>query len=81
VVVLPETDTDGARAVAERIRAGVSRLSFSGIGVDDSVRMTISVGVATFPVQARAGASLIVAADQAMYVAKRNGKNAVVVAG
>jgi diguanylate cyclase (GGDEF)-like protein len=67
--------------VAERIRSGVSRLSFTGIGVDDSVRMTISVGVATFPVQAGSGASLIVAADQAMYVAKRNGKNAVVVAG
>jgi diguanylate cyclase (GGDEF)-like protein len=81
VVVLPETDTDGARAVAERIRAEVGKLSYSGIGVDDSVRKTISVGVATFPTHARTGASLIVAADQAMYVAKRSGKNAVVVAG
>jgi diguanylate cyclase (GGDEF)-like protein len=81
VVVLPETDIEGARAVAERIRSGVAKLSYSNIGVDDSVRKTISVGVATFPTNARAGASLIVAADQAMYVAKRSGKNAVVVAG
>jgi diguanylate cyclase (GGDEF)-like protein len=81
VAVLPETDVDGARAVAERIRAGVEQLSYESIGVDPSVRKTISVGVATFPAHARGGASLIVAADQAMYAAKRSGKNAVVVAG
>jgi diguanylate cyclase (GGDEF)-like protein len=81
VVVLPETDAEGARAVAERIRAGVERLSYAGIGVDPTVRKTISVGVATFPKHARTGGALVVAADQAMYVAKREGKNAVVVAG
>jgi len=81
VVVLPETDAEGALLVAERIRAGVERLTFAGIGVDETVRKTVSVGVATFPTHARSGSSLIVAADQAMYVAKRNGKNAVVVAG
>jgi diguanylate cyclase (GGDEF)-like protein len=81
VVVLPETDVEGARAVAERVRAGVEQLSYASIGVDPSVRKTISVGVATFPTHARAGAPLIVAADQAMYVAKRSGKNMVVVAG
>jgi diguanylate cyclase (GGDEF)-like protein len=80
VVVLPETDVEGARAVAERIRAGVKQLSYASIGVDPSVRKTISVGVATFPTHARGGAPLIVAADQAMYVAKRSGKNTVVVA-
>ncbi len=81
VVVLPETDVDGARAVAERIRAEVEKLSFETIGVDPSVRKTVSVGVATFPAHARGGAPLIVAADQAMYAAKRSGKNAVVVSG
>jgi diguanylate cyclase (GGDEF)-like protein len=45
------------------------------------VRKTVSVGVATFPIHARSGGPLIVAADTAMYVAKRSGKNAVVVAG
>jgi PleD family two-component response regulator len=35
------------------------------------------VGVATYPHHAQTGAALIVAADQAMYVAKRSGKNAV----
>jgi diguanylate cyclase (GGDEF)-like protein len=81
VVVLPETDVEGARAVAERIRVEVESLSFTSIGVDASIRKTISVGVATFPTHAHGGAPLIVAADQAMYAAKRSGKNAVVVAG
>jgi diguanylate cyclase (GGDEF)-like protein len=81
VVVLPETDVDGAAAVAERIRSEVEKLSFASIGVEPSVRKTISVGVATFPTHAHAGAPLIVAADQAMYAAKRNGKNKVMVAG
>jgi diguanylate cyclase (GGDEF)-like protein len=81
VVVLPETDATGAHAVAERIRTEVEKLSFASIGVDPSVRKTVSVGVATFPTHAHAGAPLIVAADQAMYGAKRSGKNTVVVAG
>jgi diguanylate cyclase (GGDEF)-like protein len=80
VVVLPETDAEGARAVAERIRAGVECLSFANIGVEPTVHKTISVGVATYPTHARSGASLIVAADQAMYSGKRSGKNTVRVA-
>ena len=81
VVVLPETDAEGAAAVGERIRAGVEALSFTGIGVDASVHKTISVGVATYPTHARTGAALIVAADQAMYSGKRSGKNTVRMAG
>ena len=77
VIVLPETDLEGALSVAERIRAGVERLSFEGFGIVDDVHKTISVGVATYPKHARTGAALIVAADQAMYDAKRGGKNAV----
>jgi len=77
VIVLPETDLEGALAVAERIRAGVERLSYEGFGIEEDVHKTISVGVASFPTHAQTGAALIVAADQAMYDAKRSGKNAV----
>jgi diguanylate cyclase (GGDEF)-like protein len=77
VVVLPETDLEGALLVAERIRSGVARLSFEGFGIVDDVHKTVSVGVATYPHHASAGTALIVAADQAMYDAKRSGKNAV----
>jgi diguanylate cyclase (GGDEF)-like protein len=81
VVVLPETDTAGAEAVAERIRADVAALSFAGSNTDRDVHKTISLGVATYPTHALTGAALIVAADQAMYQVKRGGKNAVRVAG
>ncbi len=81
VVVLPETDSDGAQAVAERIRAQVAALSFTASDTDPDVHKTISLGVATYPADAQAGAALIVAADQALYRAKRSGKNRVCVAG
>jgi diguanylate cyclase (GGDEF)-like protein len=77
VIVLPETDLDGAKAVAERICAGVAMLSYEGFGIVDDVHKTVSIGVATYPRHAQTGPALIVAADQAMYVAKRTGKNTV----
>ncbi|MBE0476900.1 MAG: diguanylate cyclase [Coriobacteriia bacterium] len=79
VIVLPETDVEGARRVAERVREGVAAHDFTG---DEGrlVKKTISVGVASYPRHAPAQARLIEAADRAMYQAKRSGKNKVVVA-
>lgn len=79
VAILPETDTAGAAAVAERIRAGMERWSWSPKESDTPVRVTISLGVATYPTHAVTPAELIEAADQAMYAAKRTGKNRVVI--
>lgn len=76
VVVLPETDTDGAFAVAERIREGVEALSFAEAS-GDIVGRTVSVGVASFPHNAKTALRLLEAADNAMYSAKRAGKNRV----
>lgn len=80
VVVLPETDVAGALAVAERIRASTE--AYPNIVDDHGERVvqTVSLGVATYPLHASDGASLIESADQAMYRAKRTGKNRVVVA-
>jgi diguanylate cyclase (GGDEF)-like protein len=77
VLVLPETGIDGAAAVAERIREGVEAYGF--VGGDDiaPVHRSISVGVASFPAHAGTPSQLIEAADKAMYVAKREGKNRV----
>jgi diguanylate cyclase (GGDEF)-like protein len=81
VIVLPETALEGAAAVAERIREGVEAYAF--VGGDDiaPVHRSISVGVASFPAHADTPSGLIEAADNAMYVAKREGKNRVRVAG
>lgn len=80
VIVLPETDLAGAVAVAERIRSDMSKHVQM---LDDDGReiiQTISLGVANYPTNATSAAALIEAADQAMYRAKRAGKNQVVVA-
>ena len=80
VVVLPETDVDGALAVAERIRADVEELRIEG-PESAPVLKTISAGVATFPNHAASSLRLLESADAAMYRAKRGGKNRVVSAG
>jgi diguanylate cyclase (GGDEF)-like protein len=74
VVVLPETDLEGARKVAERIRRGLEEepVDIEGVG---RVGRTVSLGVAVFPVDAATPSRLIEAADRAMYRAKRAGKN------
>ena len=72
-----ESDTDGAHVFAERIRAAVER-RFTRAGV---VTQTLSAGVAAVPDHASTPAALIAAADAALYVAKKNGRNRVEVAG
>jgi len=80
VVVLPETDAEGARAVGERIRAGVAACAFVGGEGLPPVHKTVSVGVAVYPDDAVTQARLIETVDRAMYEAKRAGKNRVVLA-
>jgi diguanylate cyclase (GGDEF)-like protein len=76
VVVLPDTDTQGALVVAEKIRAAMAGISISGV----ERPITASLGVATFPHHAESGEQLIRCADRALYVAKTNGRNRVEVA-
>jgi two-component system cell cycle response regulator len=71
-VVLPETDMAGALEVAERIRARIEGVDFP------NRRITVSIGVAEFPRDAETTNEIIVVADEALYVAKRQGRNQVV---
>ena len=71
VAVLPETDIDSARAVAERIREAVAGNAFNDIGV----HLTCSLGVSSYPLDGSDRGSLIDAADRAMYTAKSLGRN------
>ena len=78
LLVLPGTDREGAARVAERIRRaleGRSTLSIDG----DPIPVTASFGVAAYP-EAETAAELFAAADDALYRAKRTGKNRVAVA-
>jgi diguanylate cyclase (GGDEF)-like protein len=75
-VVLPETDPQGARAVAQRIRDRIAEHCFLGSEMLD-VRLTASVGIATLPDVARSAEELVQAADRAMYKVKMSGKNGI----
>ena len=72
-MILPHTDLEGAYAIGERLRRSLKALEIPLIGSRASLRMTASIGVA-----ASAGGeetALIASADDALYVAKRRGKN------
>ncbi|MGD9572135.1 MAG: diguanylate cyclase [Thermoleophilia bacterium] len=67
--ILPETDLSGARAVAERARRAVNRAPVPGIG-----RITVSIGLAELH-QASGAGDLYRLADDALYAAKRGGRD------
>jgi diguanylate cyclase (GGDEF)-like protein len=77
-VLLPATDAEGGRQLAERLRAAVEELSLDS-GGGGIVPVRSSFGVASYPAEPSA-AALMRAADRALYRAKAAGKNRVVVA-
>jgi diguanylate cyclase (GGDEF)-like protein len=80
-LVLPETDSEGAALLAERMREAVEGLRVSAASGNGKLSITASFGVASIPASAGDKASLIAAADAALYRAKRGGKNRVERAG
>jgi diguanylate cyclase (GGDEF)-like protein len=70
-VMMPETTLEGAVEVADRIRARLAGQIIAG------GRVTISVGVAEFPIHGDTPEALIATADAALYEAKREGRNRV----
>jgi diguanylate cyclase (GGDEF)-like protein len=76
-VILPETPMDEAVEVAERVRNRIDERLFRPPDSSDVLRVTVSIGLATYPQDARSKKELIEKADSALYRAKRRGKNAV----
>jgi diguanylate cyclase (GGDEF)-like protein len=73
VALCEQTDEKGAMLLAERIREELGKTSFrtpQGI-----LQVTCSIGIATFPEAGRDWDSLFKAADEALYVSKRSGRN------
>jgi len=71
IVLLPETDAEGAMIIAERIR----------LKIDELTEVTISLGIAVYIKNNDSGEMLIKRADTALYRAKENGRNRVEMAG
>ena len=78
-VVLPETTKGEALQVGERMRAAVDE-RLNPAAAPWPIRVTVSIGVASYPEDGETPADLVNAADQSMYVAKRQGRNKVVAA-
>jgi diguanylate cyclase (GGDEF)-like protein len=76
IILLPNTDTRDAIAVAEKIRGAVAAITVPGVERD----ITASLGIATIPDHAGDGDQLVRSADRALYVAKTNGRNRVEIA-
>ncbi|KGK91484.1 diguanylate cyclase [Desulfosporosinus sp. HMP52] len=81
VVILPETDENGAKSLGERIRKAVEELAIPHAASDIAECVTVSLGVVTVFTKGLASPEKVVAlADEALYCAKKRGRNQMAVA-
>ncbi|MFT2720484.1 diguanylate cyclase [Deinococcus sp. A31D244] len=73
-LLLPGVGTDAAASIAERLRAEIAALDLRHAGIALG-QITLSLGVASLCAETATPAALTVAADQALYAAKRQGRN------
>ncbi len=76
-VILPQTKKEDAQMIGERIRHRVESADFVSETKESRVKITVSLGVASFPENGRTSKELIEKVDQALYLAKGRGKNLV----
>lgn len=76
-VILPETHKDGAKMIADRVRKTVADSTYS-VNSNHPIKVTLSIGVSSFPHDALQREDVITTADQALFTAKRGGRNRVV---
>lgn len=74
-LILPDTDYHGAMQVAERIRKAIAEHTFQAEGT--AIHVTVSAGVAVWPVDGTDKKDIIARADRALYQAKTTGRNSV----
>ena len=77
MMILPETDKENARRVAEKIRKTIEEHSFPSSEKQSNGKITVSMGVAAFPEDGKDSATLIQNSDRALYEAKHKGRNRV----
>jgi len=72
VILLPETDKESAALVAEKIRRAVEKIEFQ-----NGHKITMTIGVASYPLEAQDPLDLLERADKALYYGKASGRNRV----
>jgi HlyD family secretion protein len=76
LIILPETDMAGALSMAERLRQAIEKQDFSA--QECNQRITVSGGIAQFPICAKKGDELLKQVDEALFRAKQLGRNRIV---
>ncbi|OGB93189.1 MAG: hypothetical protein A3H39_18680 [candidate division NC10 bacterium RIFCSPLOWO2_02_FULL_66_22] len=77
VVLLPEINKQGAAVVAEKMRTAVEQYAFFGRESQPGGRLTVTLGLVTYPVDSEEGLELVDLADRALYAGKQQGGNRV----
>lgn len=80
VVVMPSSNKQEAHRYANNLRQKIEDTEVIIPGCDGPIGLTISGGVASYPIDGESISDLIISADQAMYKAKQTGRNEVVIA-
>ncbi len=78
VIILPEITKAAGAVVAEKIRATLEQHPFYGRQHQPGGALTVSVGLATYPVDSEEGLELVNLADRALYAGKQQGGNRVI---
>ena len=77
LMILPQSNAQGAFKIAERVREEIMKISFTGN--ESNFAVTVSCGVAEFNEDCESIYKLIAAADQALYKAKNGGRNKTII--
>ncbi len=78
VVYMPEKTSDDANNIAEEIRTCIENMEVA-VPIGDNLKVTVSIGISAFPHNGNTTEDLIRSAEEALYVAKREGKNRIVI--
>lgn len=80
IILITSTTAERVHAFVEKLRELISASDIKVPGIEAPLRITISGGLAIYPVHGQSSAELLHAADDALYEAKRNGRNRILVA-
>lgn len=78
-VILPGAESDEGIIIAQRIRKAIENYAFPFGEKQPGGKLTVSIGLANYPKDAADGSELVEKADSALYRAKREGRNKVIV--
>lgn len=74
-IILPQTTKEAAYLISERLRELIDQHKFADENIQPNQSLTVSIGLSCFPNDAETKSELILAADTALYEAKKTGRN------